>query len=224
MSTLRTIKTTRCMRHGHPEITLAFDPDGVLEGDAAWFASVLEDMVASGSRFLPGQSLALGWSIVWFTTLPDGSLGLEEPDMHSMPTVRQPGLTNGLRQLRLHKDTLESVLPAQALAFPSLQQSCLVCTDAAPGLPCFMNRFLPDGADSGWFIGCQEMGHNHNDADNLRRFSLYEAALRICPQVLPYLAFPPDSMIYVERRPSFFLGDRQLEIRRDSFLDLKLGR
>jgi len=47
--------------------------------------------------------------------LSNGTLGFEEPDMKSIPVVLQPGLTNSLSHLRLHKDTLESVLSSDAL-------------------------------------------------------------------------------------------------------------
>src|SRR5215510_2680307 len=100
------IVTTKCRHHNHPELVLAFD--SILEDDARWFAGSLEEMVRSGSRFEAGQTLQIGWSIAWFVTAKNDTLGFEEPDMKSMPVLRQPGLTNSLAHLRLHKDTLES--------------------------------------------------------------------------------------------------------------------
>jgi hypothetical protein len=94
------ITTTKCHDYGHPELTLALDSTGV----------------RLQARFQPGQSLQIGWGVVWFVALPNKTLGFEEPDMKSMPLVRQPGLTNSLRHLRLHKDTLESVLCSDALS------------------------------------------------------------------------------------------------------------
>jgi hypothetical protein len=113
------ITTTKCHDYGHPELALALDSTS-LEADARWFAGILEQMVQSGSRFQPGQSLQIGWSVVWFVALPNKTLGFEEPDMKSMPLVRQPGLTHSLRHLRLHKDTLESVLCSDALSLSSV--------------------------------------------------------------------------------------------------------
>jgi hypothetical protein len=80
----------------------------MLEADVLWFAGTLEQIVQSGSCFQGGQSLQIRWSIAWFVALPNGTLGFEEPDMKSMPVVLQPGLTNSLSHLRLHKDTLEA--------------------------------------------------------------------------------------------------------------------
>jgi hypothetical protein len=136
------ITTTKCHDYGHPELVLVFDSK-MLETDALWFAGTLEQMVQSGSCFQGGQSLQIGWSVAWFVALPNRTLGFEEPDMKSMPVVRQPGLTNSLGHLRLHKDTLESVLCSDALSFPSLQHSCLVCTRLAPAGSFFMDRRQP---------------------------------------------------------------------------------
>jgi hypothetical protein len=212
------ITTTKCHDYGHPELALALDSTS-LEADARWFAGVLEQMVQSGSRFQPGQSLQIGWSVVWFVARANKTLGFEEPDMKSIPLVRQPGLTNSLRHLRLHKDTLESVLCSDALSLPSLQQSCLICTRLARLGSFFMDRRQPQRADSGWFVGCQADEHDHNDPTTLRTVSLYEAVVVICPRALPYLAFPPGATIAVGDALSFFMNGEPLEIRKGSFVD-----
>jgi len=142
------ITTTKCRDHDHSELALAYDAP-LLEADARSFAGVLEHMVQSGSRFQPGQSLQIGWSMAWLVSHPNQILGFEEPDMTSMPLVRQPGLTHSLRHLRLHKDTLESVLNRDVLSFPSLQQTCLICTRLAGSSSFLMDRRQPQGRDSG---------------------------------------------------------------------------
>jgi hypothetical protein len=217
------ITTTKCHDYGHPELVLTLDSTS-LEVDARWFAGGLEQMVQSGSRFQPGQSLQIGWSLVWFVALPNETLGFEEPDMKSMPLVRQPGLTNSLRHLRLHKDTLESVLSSDALSFPSLQQSCLICTRLARSSSFFMDRRQPQCAESGWFIGCQADEHDHNDPTALKAVSLYEAAAIICPPALPYLGFPAGATIAVDEVLSFFMDGEPLKVRKGSFVDAQLRR
>jgi hypothetical protein len=221
---MRTIRTTKCHDHGQLELTLAFDASKLPEADARWFAGVLEQMVEAGSRFAAGQSLQIGWSIVWFVAQPGDSLGFEEPDMTSIPLARQPGLTNALAHLRLQKDTLESVLPPDALAFPTLRESCLVCTRLAPSIAFLMDRHPPEGMDCGWFIGCQEEDHDHNDLSALKKVSLYEAVVARCPRALPYLAFPPSAMIAVDDAPTFFLEGEPLEVKKGSFVDAQRSR
>lgn len=217
------ITTQNCKAHGHLELALAYDPAQVLESDVRWFASTLEWMVGSGSRFGAGESVQLGWSALWVSEMEDGVLGFEEPDMRSMPVMRQPGLTQTLRHLRLHKDVVESVLPADAAAFPSFRQACLVCTRLASSAGFIMDRQNPADADSGWFIGCRDKDHSHNQPDNLEKVSLYEAAIVHCPAALPYLALPAGILVAFDRMPTIFKDRQALNLRRGSFLDRLLG-
>jgi hypothetical protein len=218
------VMTRRCHERGHPELELDYDPARLLARDAEWFAEVLEGMVHVGSRFEIGQSLQIGWSLAWFTRgSSPGVLGFEEPDMRSMPIVREPGLTHSLSHLRFQKDTLQSVLPADALAFPSLLQSCLVCSRVELSPAFFMDRNEPNGADSGWFIGCCDEEHDHNQLSELEKVSVYEAVIRRCGGALQYLAFPAGAMIVVDEWPEFFMNGKELEIRSGSFVDATLN-
>lgn len=215
-----TIKTTKCSARNHPELTLAFDAGKVLEQDVRWFASSLERDVDSGTRFEVGQSMQIGWMWVWFVALPDGTYGLEEPDMKTgTPLTRQPGLTNSLGHLRFQKDTLESVLPATSLSFPSIQQTCLVCTRLAKDGAFFLDRREPTDKDSGWIFGC-ESDHDHQTAASWQKSWLYTTVVDNCRRALPYLAFPPGSLITVTPQdvPAFFLNEKQLPIRKGSYV------
>jgi len=223
---MKSITTTKCSVHGQPELTLAFDPEKVLERDVRWFAASLEENVASGTRYQVGESMQLGWMWAWIIKLPDGTLGFEEPDMQSaVPLVRLPGLTNNLRHLRLQKDTLESVLPVNVLAFPTVQQTCLVCTKLDDSSAFFLDRRQPQGNDSGWIFACQA-DHDHNTAQSWKKTWLYSAIVETCRRALPYLAFPPGSLISVAEDgiPQFFLNEKKLEVRKRSYLDLAIER
>lgn len=223
---MRTVTTTKCTAHGQSELTLAFDPEKVLERDVRWFAGTLEQDVESGARFKAGQSMQIGWMWTWVTALPDGTYGFEEPDMKSAtPLVRQTGLTNSLSHLRLQKDILESVLTAETLSFPSIQQTCLVCTRLGNAGAFFLDRREPDDKDSGWIFGC-ESDHNHEMTASWQKTWLYTAVVGTCRRALPYLAFPPGSLITVDEKdsPVFYLNDKQLPIRKDSYLHLLMER
>jgi len=218
------VTTRRCHERGHPELEVDYDPEKLLALDAERFAELLESMVHAGSRFEIGQSLQIGWSRAWFTrgSLP-GLLAFEEPDMQSMPIARQPGLTYSLAHLRFQKDTLQSVLPADALEFPSLLDSCLVCSRVELSPVFFMDRHEPDGAISGWFIGCCDEAHDHNQLSELERVSVYEAVIRRCRGALQYLAFPAGAMIVADEWPEFFMNGKELEVRPGSFVDATLN-
>lgn len=218
------VKTRQCSSYGHQELTLEYDPTYLIAPDVVWFASSLERMVASGSRFQAGQSLQIGWLLAWFTSLDDGTLGFEEPDMRSLPIARQPGLTNTLGQLRLQKDTLESVMPTELASFPNLLYSGIVCCNVTANTGFFMSRQTPLDTDSGWFVGCLDKDHDHNDVNCLHRTSLYTLVVKVCPSALAYLAFPPECMIVVDSGAYFYKNDEQLLIRPGSFLDRKTGQ
>ena len=54
---------------------------------------------------------------------------------------------------------------------------------------------------------------------NLRKVSLYEAIVAHCRGALPFLAFPPASVIHVDGEPLIFLDGQQLSVRKGSFLE-----
>src|SRR5688572_10402118 len=82
-------KTKSCRRHGHREFDLEV-------GDAAnvfWepLASYLEDAVASGTKFLPGQTVLFGFQILEVRELEDG-LTLYAPMEGKMPIQYVPDI------------------------------------------------------------------------------------------------------------------------------------
>ena len=58
------LRTTNCRAHGHPEFEIAFDPALVpVENDVHSFLAWLEQSVAEGEHYLPGQTCQVGWAI-----------------------------------------------------------------------------------------------------------------------------------------------------------------
>ena len=111
--------------------------------------------------------------------------------MQSMPIVWEQTVSRTLRDLRLQKDVVESVLSPDDLSFPSLLQSGLICTRLGTTTGLIMERVEGSGNDSGWFCGCYDADHDHNDAAELKCVSLYEAAVcyRAANSALPGIAF-----------------------------------
>lgn len=175
--------------------------------------------VAAGSRFQPGQSIQIGWSLARFVSLPSGALGLEEPDMKSFPIVHRPGLTRTLRHLRLQRDTLGSLEEALTPAFPPLTQACMVCSELAPDKGLRMHRFAPSASHSGWLMTCRDASHDHGEENTLRVVSLYQAILQICPRALAFLAFPTGSTVVADDELSFHFDGKPVAVRTGSFLD-----
>jgi hypothetical protein len=199
-------------------LRLHYDPDVISIANVDWFANTLQVMVNNGSRFEGGQTMQIGWSVVRFEQAAD-LLELREPDFLSMPTKWLPGISKSLQHLALHRDVVESVLPVEELAIPGMRQSCLACNRIGDGNGFFMHRTEFSGQDSGWFFGCFDREHNHDDAANLLRMSLYEVVVRRVGAALPFLALPLESMVALDRgRRSIYRYDLALEPKPGSCL------
>jgi hypothetical protein len=220
---MKVLRTTTCVRQGHPEFRIAYDPAvAVVADDADWLLGWLEESVAAGTRYKVGQTCQVGWLVTEVRQHESGDLALWEPDMRSLPVEWAEGVSHTLAHLRLHKDVVESVLDTENLSFPSMRQSAIICTRPGQQVGVVMDRTEPVGMDSGWFCGCREDGHDHNDVAQLRRVSLYEAAARNAPQILPYMALPPGVMVSVsESVPVVFRDGEPLDFRPGSYLAVR---
>jgi hypothetical protein len=214
------LRTTKCSPHGHREFRIQYDPVAVpVERDALLLPDWLEESVAQGERFEAGQTCQIGWMVIEVRTAEDGFLTLWEPDMRAMPIAWTESVSNTLVQLRLQKDVVESVLTASDLSFPSLLQSAIICNRLAKGNACILARDQASGRDSGWFVGCRADDHSHNDAAQLKCVSLYEAAVRYAPQIIPYLAMPAGTFIDLDDGPPrIFRDDEPLHFKSGSLL------
>lgn len=222
---MNVLRTTTCAHHGHPEFRIAYDPTVVVaSGDAKWLVRWLEESIAEGTRFEAGQTCQVGWGVTEVRLHESGDLILCEPDMLSLPFQWSPTVSYTLAQLRAQKDVVESVLEAEDVSFPSMLQSALICTRLAKDEDAVMERTEPKGTDSGWFCGCWEDDHDHNDVAELRRVSLYAAAIRHAPQVAPYLALPPGVLVGVgDGPPDVFRNGDSLPFKPGSYLAARYG-
>lgn len=217
---MKTLRTTSCSHQGHPEFCITYDPNVVVvPDDAIWFLKGLEESVAGGARYKPGETIQVGWAIAVVRQEEEGDLTLWESDMQSMPIQWVAGLSSTLAQLRTQKDVVESVVGANDLSFPSMRQSALICSRFGHGEGLILDRFEPTGAASGWYFGCRDNDHDHNDAAELRCVSLYEAALHT-PQIISYLALPPGVLVGLRGGgvPSIFLNGEPLVFKPGSYL------
>ncbi|MDR3612870.1 MAG: hypothetical protein P4L53_04835 [Candidatus Obscuribacterales bacterium] len=222
---MKNICTSSCKQFGHPEFRIEFDAKAILESDVSRFANLLTDMVRDGSRFENDQSFQIGWSITKLVSDGDGFLSFREPDFKSMPIIWQRGLTKSLRHMRLHKDVVESVLPNESLAIPSLGDSCIICTNLNDTTHVIMDRNEQQGNISGWFLGCRDKKHDHNAAQSLHVISLYEAVVSHAPVALGYLGLPAATVVLLgSGTPSFSSNGHGLKIQNGSYLEAVFGK
>ena len=220
---MKTLRTTNCHNHQHPEFRIEYDPSIVhVEFDVTSIVEWIEQTVADGTRYVPGQSCQIGWLITEVRQREDGDLSLWEPNMGPIPIVWRESISLTMNHLRLQKDLVESVLDSAELSFPSIYQSAIVCTRLENCERVVMERVESSGRDSGWFIGCREQGHDHNDPAELKCTSLYDSAVRLAPQIIPYLALPAGTVLCIgSGSPAIFRHGESLDFKPGSLLAMR---
>jgi len=213
-------RTTACQKHQHPEFQINYDPALVpVEDDVRWFLGWLEQSVSMGEKFSDGQTCQVGWAITEMRSGEDGVLCIWEPDIRQMPIAWVESVSHTLNQLRLQKDVCESVFTLAELSFPSMRQSAIICTKLGTTEAVIMERSEPRGNDSGWFVGCRDEDHDHNNVGELKCVSLYEAAVRYQPRIIPFLALPPGVLLSVGNdAPAVFQNGQPLALKPGSYL------
>ncbi len=214
--------STNCNKPGQLEISIQCDDAPFLAGSLKWLLSWIESEVAAGRRFLPEETLQVGWSWLEVRQRTDGTLGLFEPDFQSMPTKFVDSVSNSLLHLFLQKSVAESLGLERELAIPSLRDSAIVCTEFGSHAGFVMSRLKPKEGDSGWFFGCDSGAHDHQRIESLRRISVYEAAIRHEDRIIPFLGLPADTFVgFGGAVPYFSRGEKDLAIRSGSYLHRK---
>jgi hypothetical protein len=216
------LTTSKCHLFGHPEFIAQLNDSQILAMDAQPILQYLEEQVSHGVKFLEGQTFQIGWMVVKFKLTERGLLGLNEPDMSEIPIRFVNSLSNTIHHLRLQKDVAESI--GVEPRFPTILQSALKCSRYDDNSEFFMDRADPVQNDSGWFFGCTNPHHDHNDPSTLLRVSLYELA---CSRdsIIPFVALPPGFLVKAGGT-SIQISQRGIpcELKPGSFLDLKLRK
>ncbi len=214
--------TQKCRQHGHLEISVECEDASALSRSLRWFLDWIESEVAGGRRFLPEQTIQVGWSILEIRQRTDGTLGLFEPDFHSMPVRFVDSVSSTLLHLFVQKSVAESLRLEEELALPSLREGAIVCAEFGSTEGFIMSRMAPNAGYSGWFFGCDSPEHDHQSPDALRHVSLYEAVTRHGNRTIPFLALPPDTFVgFGGPVPYFSRGETELVIRPGSYLHKK---
>ena len=207
---------------GARDVIVRWADGRVLDIDIQWFLQMLEEMIRTGSRFEPGHTFQLGWSVLRFAAEGD-LVAMEELDFSGEPGRFCPGVTRSLSSLRLQRSVNESLGLEGQLAFPSMRHSALVCCELGAEGPVVGERREGAGPKSGWFFRCAEEGHDHDAADARVEVNLYQVATRV-PAVIPVLALPPVHHTVIHPDGRITVSDaagRPLPVRPGSYLALR---
>jgi hypothetical protein len=209
------LRTDKCSERGHAEFSISYDSGQIVNEDAIWLISYLENAVISGTVFRVGETIQIGWMVNEIAKQADG-LTLLEPDFSGVPITWRKSVDTTLAHLRLQKSVAESV--ALGVQMPSICESAIVCERFPDSKQLLLTRDEPQGNDSGWFLGCSDSSHDHNNPKVLRRISLYEAVTKR-RDVVEYIALPSGIRIVTGSPPQISLKDQVLQIVADSYLD-----
>lgn len=215
-------KTTKCKKHGHSEFKLSFD-DYVIDPWIDWLVDYLEKSVKS-ENYEDGETMQIGW-MVNLIKKENGDLTLCEPDFKKMPVHWVASVSATLSHLFLQKYVAESLGLEKKLDIPTLTNTAIRCNKfGKQGAKFFASRTEPsenNPDDSGWFLGCVDEKHDHNNPKTLSLISLYEAAT-INPSIVPYLSLPENVSVMETGDPREFeigIDDELLSVKEGSYLD-----
>jgi hypothetical protein len=221
-------RTSIGARYDHPEIVIRVgEPliEGLRDPLAQWLLDYLQDSLSGGTRFLPGQTVQVGWRMVRIVERGD-ELGVQER-ADGDQWEEQVGRT--LHELWLQREVAASVGLDERLSFPVEGQSASVA-DCATGAPpaVLLRRSTPGGpAASGWAVSCA--GDHQHGAWETRPLTELVGWL---PSAVQFLALPVDSSVVIDSPETTATGrigvrisadGRSVQPRRGSYLAALAG-
>jgi hypothetical protein len=196
---------------------------GVTEEDGARVLRYISDYVTkSQQHILAGETMRYGWSTLHFAQDPGTDvLSVEElaaPFATANDTYKR-GAAKALAILREQDATVRRNGVASPGHHPHRSERAVICRRMNPNAQwplMVFDRIKARQADqSGWFVGCGNAHHNHNDVGELAALHLVYLAERD-PRVVNYLAMPENTRIVFERDKIIVFGPGQ----QDGHIDL----
>ena len=176
-------------------LKISYD-DAVLEQDVEWFLNYSCSIFDSNIRLKTSTIIQVGMMLVKFKNTGE-EIEVFEPDMIGIPINFTKGITNTLRILRLQKDVYESLDINTDIAFPNLREAIVQCAEWEDATSYILERTESSGNNSGWYIGCTNPEHDHEDPKNLKTTSIYDILISH-RDILPFLALPSNTAVLVE--------------------------
>jgi hypothetical protein len=189
----RCYRTSVGARSDHPEFTVRFAEQPLVSGAEAFVLDYLQDAMAGGTRFEPGQTIGVGSAALRVTARDDGTLGLEE---QLDPDRWAEQIDSTVRDTWSQKEVAASLGLVRQLRFPSKHQQASVAqcvTDHTPTKLVLHRRASDAPHSSGWMVSCGESHLHGTWVDH----TLFELA-RALPFAVQFLALPDKVTVVVE--------------------------
>ncbi len=219
------VSTQTCRKFDHPEFVLELENDALAQHARVLLGSI-ENLVARGEVLNPGETFQFGWITLQIRALDAGRLTLYEPDMVSSPIEYIPGANKTILQMMLQLFTLDSFdIERARMAVPNFRQTAMVCNQFAKAPIFFMTRNEPilHVNDSGWYMGCMNPEHVHENQENLECMTLYDAFLKR-KEIQHWLTFPIETKIFINHAspPKVWIGTERCKLVPGSFVERTL--
>lgn len=205
----------RTTRHGivtQAELTIEWNSDW-LNAAADDLIATLEENVRRGSRYLEGESFAIGCSTLRFAKNTDGTLLLAAVD-------------RALRTMTHQRFVAESFGVVSRIAIPRSSDRALICSDLGKGLPRYMlvRSTSAFNGDSGWSASCGDPDHDHENADELSTITIDELISKK-PALSEFLGLPAGTALLFDMgKFGLMLDGNDLKAAPDSYFARKRSR
>ncbi|WP_330253968.1 hypothetical protein OG874_05105 [Nocardia sp. NBC_00565] len=190
---MQIFRTATCVDSNHPEFTLVFKDEPSTPNTVGWILDHFQNAVAEGTRFVPGQTVGIGWRALRIIERDDRTLGLEERVAEG---IWEEHVDQALSDVWLQVEAAAKLgLPEEpdSVAEDDIA-AAQVCAFEASTLS--LNRLGPDSPQHGvWAISCGDE-HDHSEWSAMELFQL-SASL---PFVTQFLALPPETGLVIDRR------------------------
>jgi len=161
-------------------------------------------LLRHGKPIRASQTIRYGWTMMRTRPLEQGSqerLVLQElvEPFAEHASAFADGVHTAIALLAIQEEAIRRNRITGTAEHPHRGDSAIVCSHVDPGggSPLALTRSsLTDRQyhDSGWFAGCQDRAHNHDDPDQLRGVHLSHLVARYA-WTFPYLGMPAGTTI-----------------------------
>ncbi len=212
---------------GQAEFVLPMTPGMADEAAVRVLRYIADYVAASGQHILPGETMRYGWSTLRFSpaTADGGLLLIEELADPFAATADSfiPGTAHAVAILQEQDNAVARHGIPRVAHHPHRSELAVICRRLAPSQPhkvmVFDRLKAKASDDSGWFVGCGNPAHDHNDLHELARIHLIYLA-ELDPKVVYYLAMPEDTRVVFDRGKVIVFAPGQQDGRLDEGMGL----
>ena len=196
--------TNGLMEMGQQECALELTNEAT-EENAAKVLNYIANYVAKAQQLInAGETIRYGWSTLRFAQEPDAHILSIEELVDPFSTAADSyarGAGKAIAILREQDRTVQRNGSGPIGHHPHRSERVVICRRLPPNVPwrvMVFDRLQSRQADqSGWFVGCGQADHAHNDVKELASLHLVYLAERD-PRIVHYLAMPEDTRIVFE--------------------------